>query len=480
MTPMITQKRLTAGCALSLLFASQGVMAHGYVEEPGSRSYLCSEKQNGSCGAIVWEPQSVEGPARFPQSGPADGKLASAENSRFSELDEQTASRWTKNSIEAGQTTFKWRYTANHVTRDWRYFITKPGWNPNAKLSRDSFDLNPFCTVSGNYEQPPTTTSHSCNVPERNGYHVIMAVWDIGDTSNSFYQVIDVKFDGDNDNGGGSSQWVDVGDINPVMDLDQGDEVSARVFTLEGEDPNLESSMTIGSKADGRKKVWPRLLAQAINSEHTKLKAGTKDDAGNIEPGLGRNDVFAKRSSQIHRAEIDIEQGDDNGERPQIHVSGVEDSYAIDGGNVSVTFQVETNTAFDVEASIYNSANTLVGVASTGVNDSTHAFGVNVDPAEAGAHSLVVKAEPEQGELIQKTFEFRLSEPDNPGGGSGYDYVYPEGMDSYEGGTRVKGPNGGIYECKPFPNSGWCSIDANAYKPGVGRAWDDAWKRVDG
>lgn len=36
--------------------------------------------------------------------------------------------------------------------------------------------------------------THTINVPnDRNGYHVILAVWDVADTSNAFYNVIDVN-----------------------------------------------------------------------------------------------------------------------------------------------------------------------------------------------------------------------------------------------------------------------------------------------
>ncbi|MGV2805610.1 chitin-binding protein, partial [Clostridium perfringens] len=35
-----------------------------------------------------------------------------------------------------------------------------------------------------------------CNVPSRTGYQVILAVWEIADTGNAFYNVIDVNFTG--------------------------------------------------------------------------------------------------------------------------------------------------------------------------------------------------------------------------------------------------------------------------------------------
>ena len=48
-------------------------LAHGYVSEPEGRSYLCKLGDNTGCGAVQWEPQSVEGPdgnPRFPIEGP--------------------------------------------------------------------------------------------------------------------------------------------------------------------------------------------------------------------------------------------------------------------------------------------------------------------------------------------------------------------------------------------------------------------------
>lgn len=51
--------------------------------------------------------------------------------------------------------------------------------------------------------------------------------------------------------------------------------------------------------------------------------------------------------------------------------------------------------------------------------------------------------------------------------------AYPAGLGSYTGGTRVSNV-GGIYECKPWPYSGWANM-GGAYEPGVGFAWQDAW-----
>lgn len=64
-------------------------------------------------------------------------------------------------------------------------------------------------------------------------------------------------------------------------------------------------------------------------------------------------------------------------------------------------------------------------------------------------------------------------------GGGEADYVYPEGIGSYEEGTIVEGADGNLYRCRPFPNSGWCNQSGLYYAPGTGLAWQDAWVRVD-
>lgn len=167
--------------------------AHGYVKSPESRALLCAQKVNNDCGSIIYEPQSLEAPGNFPSAGPADGKIASA-NGAFPKLDEQTAKRWAKVPMKSGANTFTWKFTAAHATDKFEYYITKEGWNPNKPLKRA--DLERFCTVKNNGKRPGEEATHKCVVPERKGYHIIVAYWEIGDTPNAFYNVIDANFDG--------------------------------------------------------------------------------------------------------------------------------------------------------------------------------------------------------------------------------------------------------------------------------------------
>ncbi|MEW5562890.1 lytic polysaccharide monooxygenase [Enterobacter asburiae] len=196
--------------AVASLLVSTAAWSHGYVMEPASRGYMCTPgmgQQNQDCGAgPMYEPQSIEGTDGFPQvnAGPADGKLASAGLHSMGKLDEQSSTRWAKHPISAGEHSFTWKYTAAHVTKDWRYFITKADWNPEKPLTRASFEATPFCTIDGKMQTAipgggtGVGTAHKCNVPQREGYQVIMAAWDVGDTAATFYNVIDVDFGGQN------------------------------------------------------------------------------------------------------------------------------------------------------------------------------------------------------------------------------------------------------------------------------------------
>lgn len=169
--------------------------------------------------------------------------------------------------MTAGPHEFVWHHTAPHKTTNWRYYITKQNWDPNKPLTRDQFELTPFCTINGNGQAPAMTKSMTCNVPERTGYRVIYGV-EIADTANSFYQAIDVDFgNGGNVTPDGTpaviSQWSKTlsGQI-AGNNLNTGDKVIARFFDANGEVAALRTKLTIGSVAGGCEPVVLRSGAE--------------------------------------------------------------------------------------------------------------------------------------------------------------------------------------------------------------------------
>lgn len=316
---------ITIGLLALPLLPSQ-VFAHGYVMEPASRGYACKVKKNSQCDAIVYEPQSVEGGNNFPQAGPADGQIANAGIALFKTLNEQSPTRWEKTKLSTGINDFTWYHTARHATKTWRYFITKQGWNQSAALTRNSFDLKPFCTIEGNYKQPTTQVTHSCPVPaNRSGYHVILAVWDIADTSNSFYNAIDVQIDANNSTPPEPKPPV----VKPTP------------TTPTPTPPVVKPTPPVVKPTP----TWPTWSTPPV-----------------VKP--------------------------------------------------------------------------------------TPTPSIPTPP---------------------------VTQPTTPATSSAYQFVYPENIKEYKAGTRVLASDGQVYQCKPFPYSGWCTIQAPQYAPGTGSDWSDAW-----
>ncbi|EGO6308704.1 lytic polysaccharide monooxygenase [Listeria monocytogenes] len=175
---------------LAVVLFQTTASAHGYISKPASRVYLANKGINVGVGSAQYEPQSVEAPKGFPASGPADGSIAGG--GKYSLLDAQTANRWAKVDIESGPLTVEWTLTAPHRTSSWQYFITKKGWDPNKPLTRAS--LEPLTTIEADGSVPNALTKQEINIPDdRSGYYVILGVWNIADTGNAFYQVIDAN-----------------------------------------------------------------------------------------------------------------------------------------------------------------------------------------------------------------------------------------------------------------------------------------------
>ncbi|MFF9769806.1 lytic polysaccharide monooxygenase [Streptomyces sp. NPDC014636] len=187
---------VTAG---AFALSTGGASGHGYTDLPISRQKLCQNGTVTNCGQIQWEPQSVEGPKGFPAGGPADGQLCNGGLSQFAQLSAPktpSGAAWPTTKVTGGQSyTFRWQFTAMHATTDFKYYVTKPGWDQNHNLSRSDLNLTPFLTVPYNGQRPPSTLSHSGTLPSGlSGHHVILAVWTIADTGNAFYACSDVTF----------------------------------------------------------------------------------------------------------------------------------------------------------------------------------------------------------------------------------------------------------------------------------------------
>jgi chitin-binding protein len=489
MRKSISSSGMLAGCASSLgllatLLASQQVAAHGYITEPPERAYDCRLGLNTNCGGAQYEPHSVgEGPKGFPAAGPADGKIPSAGNSSFSEMDIQTATRWHLNEIKNRTIEFAWFYNAAHKTTRWEYFITKTGWNPNEPLKRASFDTTPFCAVQANGGVPidgaaggsgPGKEKHKCTIPaDRTGHHVVLGVWTVDDTASAFHKVIDVNITADGAPGPVDG-WNDVGNITPTRTLHIGDKVNARAFVGGAESPEYSVGITVESTEEGLPQNWSYKLAQKVNATQKLIRAGVRDAENNIEPVKGPNGLYAKIESGVTSYQLHTEMvGDPDA---YLHFHNIATEYALDKGNANVDFTVMTNRELTVEATVVDAANKQVGYSKQLVNATTAPVSVQVT-SSPGAHQVLLVGSSKDGRInLQDTKHVEMT---GEAGGGDHDFEFPNEIASYKAGTKVLQPkNGKVYECKPFPYEGWCKIyspTANQYEPGFGSNEKDAW-----
>ncbi len=441
------------------LSLSTSVFAHGYLLN--SRANLCAQGINHDCGPVIWEPQSVEGPDRFPSTGPEDGTIAAAGSSRWIALNEQTPSRWHKVDMLPGTNTFDWQLTANHVTRDWRYFITKQNWDQTQPLTRDSFELTPFCSVSGNYQNPPFQFFHMCDVPVRSGYQVILGVWDVGDTSQSFYNVIDVQMP-DDGIPPPVSELKDIGDINPSSDLNTADIVRIRLFTVEGELTDQAIEMIIENSDQGGRNTWPKLFAEYINAQNTELEAGIIDAQGNIVPVFGKNNVYTDISSAITRIEIEVDLAEAGA---SLDIS-LQQTVFSTGEPMQLLIDATADPAMSITAELFFQG-VRIGYQEVPLTNDAQ-LQIDIADPQAGTYQLIVIGETaDHQHIMQESFTVAVSDPG--------DFVYPDNIGSYLAGDLIRGQDGNTYLCLV---EGWCNGNRTYYAPGFGLAWSSAWELV--
>ncbi|QHF00246.1 MULTISPECIES: lytic polysaccharide monooxygenase auxiliary activity family 9 protein [Pseudomonas syringae group] len=213
---------------------------HGRVTDPESRgSYAMAQ---GLEGILEWHlhgiecgknfPDEIAGPAHdFPRTvdnvdgdvdsaaPPADGLIVSAgwtdERDCLNYTDTELAQALEKKNgtkvegwprlIKRGGDTFnvEWRYEAPHVTRGYRWFITKDGWDESTRLTRNHFEEQPFhqeispLEPFGQHRDAlAPKENHFAYLPEgKKGHHVILLLWIVAESGMAFYQAFDIDFE---------------------------------------------------------------------------------------------------------------------------------------------------------------------------------------------------------------------------------------------------------------------------------------------
>jgi chitin-binding protein len=373
-----------AVAAIASLGASASALAHGTMSKPTSRVYACYQGNpenptNPACAAAKaiggaqpfydWSGINQANANGNHQAVVPDGQLCSGGNSKYRGLD-LDRSDWSTTPIRAdgnGRYTFEFLAPAPHATRDWKFYVTREGWQPGSPVGWS--DLQEFCTLGNVPLSEGGVYKLDCPLPQRTGQHLIYNTWQRSDSAEAFYTCMDVRFEG----GGGVTpppQWHDAGPVTARGALDAGTTLTLRVFNANGNDlERIDTTLTTGQTLPTQ---WPLTLARAVNAGARYARIGLLEN-GVITP------IASATANRVYLAQ---------GHR----------------------FQLDT----------------------------------------------------------------KVPDPVQPPGD--FDFIYPAGIGSYvPGQTVVKSSDGKLYACRPFPEGAWCNVNAEAYRPGVGSAWRDAW-----
>jgi len=178
---------------ISLLVLPQGSEAYAQLAKPLSRIYSCVVLGDRRCWDLGGALDTVVGPRGFPEGGPADGELVGG--GLYPALDAQVPG-WPATRCSPGPMEFKWYVSTVRASAQWRYFITREGWDSTSPLTRNALELDPFCSVEDGGRITDPVVVHRCYLPLRLGYHVVLGVWDLNETrpALSSYQAVDLDF----------------------------------------------------------------------------------------------------------------------------------------------------------------------------------------------------------------------------------------------------------------------------------------------
>ncbi|WP_194436852.1 immunoglobulin-like domain-containing protein [Vibrio fluminensis] len=155
----------------------------------------------------------------------------------------------------------------------------------------------------------------------------------------------------------------------------------------------------------------------------------------------------------------------------ELKVSGLAAEYAADNGEVRLALDLKANKPLDVTVMIADSTGMVVNQARVNLVDSK-SIAIDIFEAKEGRYTLDVVGKAEDGEMVVFTSSFMVKEQGTVTPPPG-DYPPFQAGTNYQAGDIVLGADNGLYECKPWPYTAWCS--SASYAPADSLYWQDAW-----
>ncbi|MHA7056258.1 Ig-like domain-containing protein [Aquimarina sp. M1] len=156
-----------------------------------------------------------------------------------------------------------------------------------------------------------------------------------------------------------------------------------------------------------------------------------------------------------------------NNTAPTINITSPSDGASFNAGdNVSIQANANDTDGNVTKVSFYLDGNLI--------SEDTSAPYLANWTATSGNYTLTAQAT-DNDEVSTMSSAINIT-VNTDGGGDCDEAQYVEGGGYSEGSTVQN--EGNVYECRSWPNSGWCDGAAWAYAPGTGTYWQDAWTLV--
>lgn len=514
---------------LALSVLSSKVSAHGYMAFPQDYANSCavgSTTDPTLCNATVKQQKneiSRGDAAGWHQEKLLDGQICSAtKGGDYRVLDIPSPNRYT-NQLKRdkdGKVAIKYHVTAKHKTWYWDYFITRDGFNPETdKLTWA--DLERIDVINGNGQFPESgENTHYVNWPaDKTGKRILFQIWQrpmkdesgglvkphdiLGpatdwDSFEAFYSCANVNVIDDNGGtpppppGGPWSHSETFASGNTKVDV--GYTVVARIMNEKGtEQFFVPLTITADNMQESR---WKLELAEKINQDDSASKfvrVGVKNDNNEIvlNQNHDANAIYFKdmswshliesQSDTQHEIKFDFTWQDHNS--VYRFQSGDEMSIPL---SVIITEQMrQQGKGYSYNVWLFKVGDDVASDTVSGSVDSTGPnAGVITDtltvPTE-GTYRIKIVVSNGQHTQVVKDYHTEVVVNEQQPETGGVDYIFPDGLDHYVGGTKVLAKDGHVYQCKLAATSGFCKQwkpSANAFEPGLGHAWEMAWSRL--
>ncbi|WP_433316228.1 lytic polysaccharide monooxygenase auxiliary activity family 9 protein [Micromonospora sp. CA-269861] len=193
--------------AATVPLAATPAAAHGAPTDPVSRAAACGPEgryaATSACRAAIeagaavreWDNVRVAAINGRDRERIPDGELCSGGLSAYRGLD-LPRTDWPSTTLTTGaKFTFRYRTTIEH-RGTFRLYVTKPTYDPSAKLTWADLESRPFLTLT----DPPVRAGAyqlAGRLPAgRSGRHLIYTIWQNSNTPDTYYSCSDVVFRG--------------------------------------------------------------------------------------------------------------------------------------------------------------------------------------------------------------------------------------------------------------------------------------------